>query len=119
MSDAAVEFLIENSKLDLPQSYLSFLRANGEVEGGLSIEPGWFRIWAANDVWQANLDYRICELLPGYLAFGSNSGSGLFLFDTRPPHPWKIFIIDANSMEEVDVLFVAENFDAFVAAFEK
>jgi hypothetical protein len=98
----------------LPESYLNFLRQYGTLEGELSVQPCWFRVWAADDVMQANCDYQVQELLPGWFAFGSSGGGELFAFDTRTNRPWKVFMIPSIGMDETDAMVVAEDFESFV-----
>ena len=65
----------------LPTEYVSYFDGDGLKEGALSVEPGWFQLWAPGEIEQLNLDYHVDEFAPGFVGFGSSGGGELFAFD--------------------------------------
>jgi hypothetical protein len=112
----SIQKLIAECGMELPKDYLNFLRQYGTLEGELSVQPFWFRVWAADEVRQANCDYQVQGLLPGWFAFGSSGGGELFAFETRTHQPWKVFMIPFSVMDESESMIVAEDFESFVKA---
>jgi hypothetical protein len=104
----------------LPEGYINLLRQHSligcPIEGELRIQPYWFRLWAADEVLQANLDYRVQEFMPGWFAFGSSGGGEIFAFDTRTAQPWKVYIVPCITINESEAILIAEDLEAFIKA---
>lgn len=105
----------------LPRAYFEFfLSANG-CEGDLGIDPGWIRLWRAEDIIDSNSRYKVEQFLPGYLAFGSNCGGEMFVFrvngtdNTESP----VYMVPFIPMEESEVVKVADSFTHLAAEFGK
>ncbi|MBA3946757.1 MAG: SMI1/KNR4 family protein [Herpetosiphonaceae bacterium] len=103
-SEAAIQALVEHVGVQLPDEYLALLRYSNGGEGELGIEPLWFSIFPAEEVLQSNQDHALATYLPGYLAFGSNLGLEILLFNTKEGHPWKVYYVPNIGMDERDVL---------------
>jgi hypothetical protein len=112
--EKAIGNLIAICTFELPESFLSFHRQYGAIEGELRIPPYWFHLWSAEDLLKANQDYQVQELLPGWFAFGSSGGGEMLAFDARGTHPWKVYRVPFIGMDESQALFIAEDFMAFV-----
>src|SRR6516164_8627856 len=67
--------------MKLPEEYAQYYAGDGPKEGGLSVQPLWFQLWAPSEVEQLNRDYHVQEFAPGFLGFGSNGGGELLAFD--------------------------------------
>ncbi len=69
-----IQDLIARAVPGLPQEYIALLQYSNGGEGSLGINPGWFQLWAAEEVMEFNKGYQIDKDLPGYFGFGSNGG---------------------------------------------
>jgi hypothetical protein len=112
-SSTAISQLTSAVKLELPDDYLTFLRHSNGGEGELGIDPGWFQIWAAEDVVGLNAGYEVAANVPGYLAFGSSLGGDLLAFDTRGYKPWPVVMVPCIGMEPDSVQQIADEFAKF------
>jgi hypothetical protein len=115
-SEEAVKELVEQSGLDLPEDYLSFLKFSNGGEGHINIQPGWFRIWHAEEVIETNEDYELNEDLPGFFGFGSSGGGEMLAFDMRDTKPWPVVMIPFGALEEEFAIKIAVDFLAFADA---
>jgi hypothetical protein len=111
--------LISESRLKLPEDYLAFLLQSNGGEGELGIQPGWFRIWQAEEVIQAGLEYEVPKYAPGLFAFGGNGGGELLAFDTRCGIPWPVVALPCIGMDAGEAMPVAAHFKDFVAQMGK
>ncbi len=111
-----VQDLIANSVPGLPQEYIGFLQYSNGGRGSLGINPGWFQLWAAEEVIELNKGYRIDKDLPGYFGFGSNGGGELFAFEIIKGEPWKIVMIPFIPMETREAITIANDFEEFIRA---
>jgi hypothetical protein len=109
-----VQYLVGNAVSGLPEGYLALLLYNDSGEGPLSIEPGWFQLWSAEDVIVWNKSYEIDKYLPGFFGFGSNGGGELLAFDTKQGQPWKIVMIPFILMTANEAVIIAINFEEFI-----
>lgn len=114
--ESAIQALVEQSGLDLPQDYLAFLRFSNGGGGHLDIEPGWFQIWPAEEVVETNEFFELQEELPGFFAFGGSGGGEMFLFDMRGPQPWPIVMVPRTPLEPELAIKIADDFLAFADA---
>jgi hypothetical protein len=110
--EIAIKQLIAKSGLDLPQTYLDFLRKQNDYV--LELEAGRFEIYAAEDVIQANEDLQVEEFLPKFFIFGGDGSNELIAFDTRETQPWKIYMIPMIVMSEEDAVVIANSFESFI-----
>jgi hypothetical protein len=100
----------------LPDTYLAQVREDDSAEGDLAVEPGWIALWPAADVARHNAGYRVSELLPGFLGFGSNGSGELLAFDTRA-HPWRVCMIPFVPMNESEAVEIAPDFETLARHF--
>jgi hypothetical protein len=112
----AITALRAQSGLDLPPAYLAFLERSNGGDGELGIEPGWVSLWPAEEVVGLNRNYQEEQWIPGFFGFGSNGGGELLAFDTRTPHPWKVYMIPFISVDEEEAILVAQDFTTFAQA---
>lgn len=109
-SEQAVKTLLNASALALPNEYLQFLSLTNGGGGGLDINPWVLELWTAEEVLDLNESYGLREYIPGYFGIGSSGGGECFVFDTRQPDPWRVFIIPFIGMEEDCALLLANSF---------
>jgi hypothetical protein len=114
--EKAIQALIRESGLDLPEEYLTLLRYSNGGEGELAVEPLWFVIFPVQDALERNQGLQIAKRLPGYFAFGSSGGGCSLLFNTRENRPWKVYWVDDVGMEEEYVSESTPDFGAFIKA---
>ena len=69
--------------MTLPTLYVHYFSSDGLKEGELTVEPGWFQLWPPEEVERCNRKYRVQELAPGFLGFGSSGGGELLAFDAQ------------------------------------
>ena len=101
--------------MSLPDEYLRYWTGDGRKEGELSVEPGWFQLWAPADVEQLNIDYQVQDFVPGFLGFGSNGGGELLAFDRNG----RIFMIPFVPMKAEEARPVANSWAEFVEKIER
>ncbi|MEP7340526.1 MAG: SMI1/KNR4 family protein [Acidobacteriota bacterium] len=112
--ETVIQSLLEQSGLELPDDYISFLRCSNGGEGELGIQPWWFRVWTAEEVLEANRGYEVQTNIPGFFGFGSSGGGELLAFDARAPKRWPVFMIPFIVMDEKDAVRIADDFSSFV-----
>ena len=112
-----IQRLLMESELDLPEDYLEFLRLNKGSEDSFS--DGWIYLWPAQEVLQLNRDYEIQQWVPGFFCIGSDGGGEGLCFDTRTPHPWKIYKIPFGSLAESEAMLLADSFAAFIETLSR
>ena len=108
--------LIGNAVPGLPQEYIAFLQFSNGGQGSLGKNPGWFQLWAAEEVIELNKGYQIDKDLPGYFGFGSNGGGELFAFEIIQGQPWKIVMIPFIPMEANEAITITNDFEEFIQA---
>ena len=101
--------------MTLPDEYVRYCAGDGPKEGGLSVEPGWFQLWAPAELEQLNCDYHVQEFVPGFLGFGSNGGGELLAFDSHG----RVFMIPFVPMSAEDAKLVAGSWAEFADRFER
>lgn len=111
--ETVIRKLISDSGLELSEEYLSFLRSSNG--GEISVESGWFQIYPAEEVMQANLDLHIKEFLSGFFVFGGDGANELLAFNTRGPKSGKVYMVPAIVMDEDDAVMIADSFKSFIA----
>jgi len=100
--------------IDLPEEYKRFL-ASGSREGPLTIDPGWYQLWPLAEIAELNAGYQIEQFAPGFLAFGSNGGGEILVFDARH----RVFMIPAVGMSPDQARLVADSWTEFENSIEK
>ena len=60
-SPAAIQKLVNESGVELPEEYLHLLCHSNGGEGELAVEPGWFQIWPAEQVVALNEGYEVAR----------------------------------------------------------
>jgi SMI1 / KNR4 family (SUKH-1) len=105
----------------LPTSYLNSLAGANGGEGDLTLpgEAAWLQLWSAETVLDRHAAYEVGHRFPGLLAIASDGGGELFAFDTRSGagRPYPIVKIPAISVDWVDLLPVAPDWDSFELGF--
>jgi hypothetical protein len=83
------------------------LRAQGYVEGELTVNPFWYIIWDPENIDQFNQEYEVPKYAPGFTAFGGNGGGELLVINDSGA----IFTLPAIGMEPQYAEQIADNFD--------
>lgn len=109
-SEAEIEKFLPQIPINLPQSYISFLKNYKGANGDLPVQPFYFQLWEISEVFQNNLDYEIPDYLPDYFGIGGNGGGELIALNLKNK---KIFVIPFIPMSEQDALLIAESFEEF------
>jgi len=112
----SIRNLVAESKIELPEEYLTLLLYSNGGEGELAIEPGWFQLWPAEKVMEMNRLYEVERNIPGFFGFGSNGGGEMLAFDTRTGKPWKVVMLPFVPMVAEHSAGIAEDFGVFVQA---
>ncbi len=118
-SPAALRRLSAAAPAELPEEYFALLRFSNGGEGALTVEPGWFQLWPAEQVPELNRGYKLAEFLPGFFGFGSNGGGELLAIDLRDRPPYRVVMVPFISMCENQAVTIAESFAKFVSALGK
>src|SRR5690349_17781087 len=92
-SQKSIENLKAKINFHFPDSYLKLLGFSNGPAGSLSIDPGWFEIWEAEEVIELNKGYEIEEYIPGYWGFGSNGAGELLAFRIKEGEIEGIYMI--------------------------
>jgi hypothetical protein len=115
-SEGAIQALCERCDFPLPEEYLTLLRYSNGGEGKLSINPGWFWIYPAEEVIENNLGYQVAEFLPEYFAIGSSGGGEMLVLRKRDNTLPSIYMIPFIPMDVREVAEVAHDFEMFAMA---
>lgn len=116
-SQEAIQKLLADSGLDLPKTYLDYLRESNGGEGTLGISPLWLQLWKAEEVIKWNKDYEVQEYTPEFFGFAGNGGGMLIAFKINEPNKWAIYQLDFICMDEEDCRFmIAKDFEEFSKA---
>ncbi len=84
------------------------------MEGGLSIDPGWFQLWRVGDIDRLNREYEVAEFARGFTGFGSSGGGEMLAFDGQG----RIVMIPFVGMDPNEAVLIAESWDQFTKAME-
>jgi len=68
--------------LQLPKDYLAYVEGDGREFGFTEGAPGYFQLWAPEEVEALNRNYGVQEFAPGFIGFGSDGGGELLAFDS-------------------------------------
>lgn len=116
--EAAIEQLISDSLMPLPEAYLNLLRVSDGGYAELSTSPWTIDFWAAEDVIRLNREYGVDQSAPNFLAFGSNLGEEVLAFDRRAGAQSGIYMLPWHTPDEAYALKVADSFESLVAAIQ-
>ncbi len=69
--------------VQLPSDYLTYLRGDPPLFGDVACDDfdRYFELWPEGDLDQFNNEYEVPVLAPGFLAFATNGGGELYVFD--------------------------------------
>ena len=101
--------------MKLPAQYVSYFVGDRPREGGLAVEPGWFRLWPPDEVERWNREYHVQEFAPGFLGFGSSGGGELLAFDADG----RVVLIPMVGMSADEARPVADSWSEFVRKIER
>ena len=109
-SEADLEKFLPQLPLNLPDSYINFLKKYNGANGDLPIQPFYFQLWQIDELIQANQEVEIQEHIPNYFGIGGNGSGELIAINLENQ---KIFAIPFIGMEEKDAWLLAERFEEF------
>lgn len=92
-----------------PEEYQKYMADHGALSGELSIEPGWFELWPADQVAEHNQRYQTEERLPGFWGIGSNGGGEMIAFDAHG----RVFMIPFVPLEAKAAIRIADSWQEF------
>src|SRR5262249_54376267 len=92
-SESAIQMLLRDCGLALPEAYLAFLRRSNGAEGQIGVSPGWLRLWSAEEIVEVNRAYGVQDSVPGFFGFGTDGGGELFAFRLKASQPWQVYMI--------------------------
>ncbi|MGP8473889.1 SMI1/KNR4 family protein [Burkholderia sp. PR2] len=100
----------------IPIQYIDYLSAHGIFEGFTrdGSEPGYIVLWPVNEISQNNVDMEIATLAPGYLAFATNGGGELLVFDSTGA----VFMLPMIGMASEGAMRISDSFLDLAAQFE-
>jgi hypothetical protein len=101
--------------MELPPEYVGYFAGNGLKEGSLSVEPGWFQLWAPAEIEQLNRAYQVPEFAPGFLGFASSGGGEMLAFDAKG----RIVMIPFIGMSPRYARPVADSWSEFVEKIKR
>ena len=100
--------------MTLPEDYIGYMSGNSPIEGGLTVEPGWFQLWPLNEASKWNWEYQVEEFAPGFLGFGSSGGGEMLAFDGEG----RVWMLPFVGMCPADAKLVASSWREFVVKME-
>jgi hypothetical protein len=112
----AIATLTASCDFALPDEYLSFLRYSNGGEGFLSIEPGYFRLWPAEELVETNHGYHVDEFLREFFAIGSSGGGEMLTIRKRDGSPCPVYMIPFIVMDAGEAIQIARDFETFAMA---
>ena len=82
-SREALDAMVAELGVALPEDYLDLLRFSNGAEGNLGSDDGSYIIfWPAEDIVISNREYGIREDYPELVVFGKNAATAAYAFDT-------------------------------------
>lgn len=114
-SEEAIKSLQESVTIDLPVSYIQFLRYSNGIEGPIGSKH-YLQLWPAKEVVQETIGYGGVKYAPGLLMIGSNGGNVVYGLDLREANPvGGAFVeMDFIGLDWEDVFYRTKTFDAFI-----
>lgn len=95
--------------IKLPKDYIEYIENNNGYTG--MIDGDYYDIWNLEDIIARNSDYRVQELFPNLVYFGSNGGDEAYAFDKS--NNMCVVSIPFIGTEE-DKKVIADNFNDFI-----
>lgn len=99
----------------IPPDYINYFDGNGPKEGALRVVPGWFQLWAPDQIEKLNQDYEVKKFAPEFLGFGSSGGGEMLAFDEHGA----VFMIPFIGMTSDQAAPVAGSWRKFIEKIEK
>ena len=97
----------------LPPDYLAFLALSNGGEGELSVEPGWFALWPAEQVATLSAAYELPRFAPGFVGIGSNGGGELLALGPGDA----VYMLPAVPLDVADAVLIAPDFLTLATGF--
>lgn len=102
-----------NSKFEFPKDYVSFMNSLKDHE--INSESGYIELFPLDGLEEINKVYETEELVPNFVAIGTNGGGvGLFFNKTNN----NIYSIPLVGIKENDAVLLAGSFSEFIYKFE-
>ncbi|KWO50052.1 SMI1/KNR4 family protein [Burkholderia territorii] len=100
----------------IPTQYIDYLTTHGIFEGFTrdGSEPGYIVLWLIDEISRNNADVGIAIFAPGYLAFATNGGGELLVFDSAEA----VFMLPMIGMASEYAVRIADSFLDLAAHFE-
>jgi hypothetical protein len=96
-TEEAIQKLLAYAGVALPEDYLQFLRWSNGIEGPIG-DHGYFALYSAEEILEANEGYGLPDSAPGFLLVGTDRGGTGFALDIRSKNP--------RAMEYVEMDFI-------------
>ncbi len=109
-SEADIEKFLSQLSVDLPKSYLDFIKLHSGATGDLPVQPYYFQLWKIDEITANNSGYEVHIYLTDYFGIGGNGGGEMIAFNIKNR---KVFTIPFIPMNEQDALLIAESFEEF------
>lgn len=103
--------------MQLPTEYLTFLRSDPPAFGDVTFDDfdRFFELWPESDIGQFNAEYEVPRFAPGFVAFATNGGGELYVFDQTG----QIFELPCIGMETQYASLLASSWREFEARIQK
>jgi hypothetical protein len=99
---------------NVPRTYLRFMQACNGASGKIPYDTGFIELWPLERVLDRNREYRLDRELPGFLAFGTDGGDELFLFDLRKDDGAPVCSVSAKDASSTSVTPLTNSFSEFL-----
>ena len=109
---AQLSWLAAELGVVLPRDYIAFLEDSDGAEGPIG-DQSYLRLWSSAEVADARSAYRLDELTPDLVAFGTDGGGIAYAFDYREPVP-PVVMVEFVALDYDAVFRVAPTFDDFL-----
>lgn len=93
----------------IPANYLTYFSSGALTEGFMERVPGYFALWPPEEIAQYNAEWQVEKYAPGFIAFGSNGGGELLVFD----NVGAVFMLPMIPLETRYAEKIAESWDDF------
>ncbi|MEM9535799.1 MAG: SMI1/KNR4 family protein [Cyanobacteria bacterium P01_E01_bin.45] len=98
------------TNINLPRDYKDYLARESPTHGFTDLDfVGYFILWLLDDIDDLNRQYKLNNYAPGFLAFGSDGGGELLVFDMNGA----IFAMPAIGMSSDVAIEIAESWSYF------
>jgi hypothetical protein len=96
-------------KVEFPPEFVAYLKSGKPVEGELKVAPGWYVLWAEDEIEISNKEYEVSEYAPNHLGFGSSGGGEMLAFNAAG----QVVMIPFIGMSDEDAIMVAKSWSDF------